>query len=235
MDSVSDRDFAIEFLSAASICMMHLSRLAEELIIYSTSEFAFIKLSDSFCTGSSIMPQKKNPDVPELIRGKTGRVYGELMRMLTVMKGLPLAYNKDMQEDKEGVFDAIDTLSTCLSITAPMLDKLTPMAENMLVAATKGYSTATDLADYLVRKGLPFRKAHNVVGSSVAYAAERNLRLDELTIKELKSFSELIEEDVYDSITVKASVASRKSYGGTAWEAVSTQLSEAKEYLKPDA
>jgi argininosuccinate lyase len=232
IDSVSDRDFAIEFLSAASICMMHLSRLAEELIIFSSSEFSFIMLSDSFCTGSSIMPQKKNPDVPELIRGKTGRVYGELMRLLTVMKGLPLAYNKDMQEDKEGVFDAFDTLESCLAVTAPMLEKMEINRENMLAAASKGYSTATDLADYLVRKGLTFRQAHNIVGRAVAYAVEKGIRLDELSEGEFKTFSPLIEADVYDYITVEASVASRRSYGGTSRESVEIQMSEAKKYMQ---
>lgn len=232
IDSVSDRDFAIEFLSGASICMMHLSRFSEEIIIHSSSEFAFIELSDGFCTGSSIMPQKKNPDIPELIRGKTGRVYGDLMALLTTMKGLPLAYNKDMQEDKEGVFDALDTLLTSLRIFEAMLTKITVNKDKMLEASKKGYATATDLADYLVRKGLPFRQAHHTVGRIVNFAVSNGKMLEELTASEYKGFSSLIENDIFNYITVEASVNNRKSYGGTGSEAVKTQLDNAKAYIK---
>jgi argininosuccinate lyase len=231
LDSVSDRDFAIEFLSAASICQMHLSRMSEELIIYSASEFSFIDLSDDFCTGSSIMPQKKNPDMPELIRGKTGRIYGSLVSMLTTMKGLPLAYNKDMQEDKEPVFDAVDTIKASLKIFAPMIEKMGLRKENMEKSAGSGYSTATDLADYLVRKGVPFRESHHIVGSSVAYAIEKGVDISELSIEEFNKFSDKITEDIYDFITVKASVNSRKAYGGTASESVETQIESGKNFL----
>ncbi len=231
LDSVSDRDFAIEFLSACAICQMHLSRFSEELIIYSTSEFAFIELTDDFCTGSSIMPQKKNPDMPELIRGKTGRVYGSLISMLTTMKGLPLAYNKDMQEDKEPVFDAVDTIKASLKIFAPMVEKMGLRTEKMFSAAGAGYSTATDLADYLVRKGLPFRESHHVVGSTVAYAIEKGIDISELSIDEFRRFSDKIDEDIYGYITVKASVASRKAYGGTASESVKIQIENGKKFL----
>jgi len=231
LDSVSDRDFAIEFLSAASICQMHLSRFSEELIIYSTSDFDFIELSDDFCTGSSIMPQKKNPDMPELIRGKTGRVYGSLVSMLTTMKGLPLAYNKDMQEDKEPVFDAVDTIKASLKIFAPMVEKMKLRTENMERAAGGGYSTATDLADYLVRKGVPFRESHHIVGASVAFAIEKGVDISELTIEEFQKFSDKITDDIYQYITVKASVNSRKAYGGTASESVKTQIESAGKFL----
>ena len=231
LDSVSDRDFAIEFLSACAICQMHLSRFSEELIIYSTSEFAFIELSDDFCTGSSIMPQKKNPDMPELIRGKTGRVYGSLISMLTTMKGLPLAYNKDMQEDKEPVFDAVDTIKASLKIFAPMVEKMKLLTPKMEKAATAGYSTATDYADYLVRKGVPFRQSHHIVGSTVAYAIQKGVDISELTIDEFKRFSDVIESDIYDAITLQASVNARKAYGGTAKSAVETQINNGKNFL----
>jgi argininosuccinate lyase len=231
LDSVSDRDFALEFLSAAAICQMHLSRFSEELIIFSTSEFAFINLSDDFCTGSSIMPQKKNPDMPELIRGKTGRMYGNLVSLLTTMKGLPLAYNKDMQEDKEPLFDAADTLKASLRIFVPMTDKMTFNEEKMSRAAKLGFSTATDLADYLVRKGLPFRDAHHIVGSAVAYALDKNADISELSIDELKTFSERIDNDIYSYITPEASVNSRKAKGGTAGESVKAQIKSARKFL----
>jgi len=231
LDSVSDRDFAIEFLSAAAICQMHLSRFSEELIIYSTSEFKFIELSDDFCTGSSIMPQKKNPDMPELIRGKTGRVYGSLVSMLTTMKGLPLAYNKDMQEDKEPVFDALDTIKASLKIFAPMVEKMKLCRENMEKSAGAGYSTATDLADYLVRKGVPFRQSHHIVGSTVAYAIEKNVDISELTIEEFQKFSKDITQDIYEYITVRASVNSRSAFGGTSESSVKQQLKSAKKFL----
>lgn len=231
LDSVSDRDFAIEFLSAASICQMHLSRFSEELIIYSTSEFDFIELSDDFCTGSSIMPQKKNPDMPELIRGKTGRVYGSLISMLTTMKGLPLAYNKDMQEDKEPVFDALDTVKASLKIFAPMVEKMKIKPAKMQKSAGAGYSTATDLADYLVRKGLPFRQCHHIVGSAVAYAIEKGADLSELSLDEFAKFTDVITDDIYQYITVRASVNSRSAYGGTSESSVSEQIKSAKKFL----
>jgi argininosuccinate lyase len=232
IDSVSDRDFAIEFLSAASICMMHLSKFSEELIIHSTSEFSFVELSDGFCTGSSIMPQKKNPDIPELIRGKTGRVYGDLMGLLTVMKGLPLAYNKDMQEDKEGVFDALDTLLQSLRIFAAMLSKIKIRDDNMLRAALNGYSTATDVADYLVRKNLPFRQAHHVTGSAVNYAIKKGVPLQQLSLEEFREFSELFTEDIFQAISVETSVNNRNSFGGTSHESVQTQIKAAKLFIE---
>ncbi|MCD8569704.1 MAG: argininosuccinate lyase [Geovibrio sp.] len=231
LDSVSDRDFALEFLSAAAICQMHLSRFSEELIIFSTSEFAFIDLSDDFCAGSSIMPQKKNPDMPELIRGKTGRMYGNLVSLLTTMKGLPLAYNKDMQEDKEPLFDSVDTLKASLRIFIPMIEKMGINAEKMTKAAKLGFSTATDLADYLVRKGMPFREAHHVVGSAVAFALDKRADISELTLAELKSFSEKIDDDIYSYITPEASVSSRKAKGGTAGESVKAQIESARKFL----
>ena len=231
MDSVSDRDFAIEFLSAASICMMHLSRFCEELIIHTSSEFGFIELSDGYCTGSSIMPQKKNPDIPELIRGKSGRVYGDLISLLVTMKGLPLAYNKDMQEDKEGVFDALDTLVKSLQIFASMMAKVKINCENMLSAAMKGYSTATDMADYLVKKGMPFRSAHHAVGQAVAYAISKKKMLQELSLEELKGFAGIIEDDIFKSIKLEESVLNRNSYGGTGANAVKVQIANAKKFL----
>ncbi len=231
VDSVSDRDFTIEFLSALSICMMHLSRFSEELILFSNPDFGFINLSDDYCTGSSIMPQKKNPDIPELIRGKTGRVYGNLMAMLTIMKGLPLAYNKDMQEDKEPLFDSVDTVLASLKIFAPMITKITVNEDKMREAAGRGYSTATDLADYLVRKGLPFRQAHHAVGKTVAYAIEMDKKLEELSLEEMRRFSSIIDEDVFKYISLDASVNSRNSYGGTSAESVMTQIKLAQGFL----
>ncbi|XOB65828.1 argininosuccinate lyase [Deferribacteres bacterium DY0037] len=231
LDSVSDRDFALEFLAACSICQMHLSRFSEELIIYSASEFSFIELSDDFCTGSSIMPQKKNPDMPELIRGKTGRVYGSLISLLTTMKGLPLAYNKDMQEDKEPVFDAVDTIKASLKIFSPMIEKMTLRKDKMEKSAGNGYSTATDLADYLVRKGVPFRQSHHIVGSAVAYAIEKGVDLSELSMDEFARFTDVITDDIYQYITVRASVNSRVAYGGTAESSVKEQIKSAKKFL----
>jgi argininosuccinate lyase len=228
LDSVSDRDFALEFMSASSILMMHLSRFSEELIIWSTSEFKFIDLSDGFCTGSSIMPQKKNPDVPELVRGKTGRVYGNLMALLTVMKALPLAYNKDMQEDKEPLFDTIDTVKGSLKIFADMVREMKVNPATMRAAAAKGFSTATDVADYLVRKGMAFRDAHEVVGKSVAYCLGKKKDLPELTMEEWKSFSGMIGDDIYDSITLEASVNARCATGGTALERVKAEIDRVK-------
>ena len=228
LDSVSDRDFALEFLSASSILMMHLSRFSEELIIWSTSEFRFIELSDAFCTGSSIMPQKKNPDVPELVRGKTGRVYGNLVALLTVMKALPLAYNKDMQEDKEPLFDTIDTVKGSLKIFADMIGGMRLNVERMRAAAGGGFSTATDVADYLVRKGLPFRDAHEVVGKAVQYCIETGKDLPELALDEWKAFSDRIEGDIGAAITLEASVNARKSTGGTAQEKVQEEIGRIK-------
>jgi len=231
LDSVSDRDFALEFMSASSILMMHLSRFSEELILWSTSEFDFIDLSDSFCTGSSIMPQKKNPDVPELVRGKTGRVYGNLMALLTVMKALPLAYNKDMQEDKEPLFDTIDTVKGSLKIFADMIREMRVKADVMLEAAARGFSNATDVADYLVRTGMPFREAHEVVGRSVRYCIEQGKRLEALSMEEWKGFSNRIGPDIYDAITLEASVNARRATGGTALERVRAEIERVKRLL----
>ncbi len=216
MDAVSDRDFAIEFVSSCAQIMMHLSRMSEELVIWSSSEFGFITLSDSFTTGSSIMPQKKNPDVAELTRGKTGRVYGNLTTLLTLMKGLPLAYNRDMQEDKEPLFDSADTVSMSVMIMAEMLKGLSVHEKTMQQAAEDGFITATDLADYLVRKNMPFRRAHEIVGRAVLRATELRCGLGDLSLAEYRKLSPQIREDVYDAISVKTSVTRRTSYGGTA-------------------
>lgn len=228
LDSVSDRDFSLEFLSSASILMMHLSRFSEELIIWSTSEFRFIELSDAFCTGSSIMPQKKNPDVPELVRGKTGRVYGNLVALLTVMKALPLAYNKDMQEDKEPLFDTVDTVKGSIRIFAEMIREMRLNSDRMRAAAAGGFSTATDVADYLVRKGMPFRDAHEVVGKAVRYCIESKKEMQELTLAEWQGFSGSIEEDIMAAITLEASVNARSATGGTALERVREEIERAK-------
>ncbi|HEX9024106.1 MAG TPA: argininosuccinate lyase [Geobacteraceae bacterium] len=228
LDSVSDRDFALEFLAAASILMMHLSRFSEELILWSTSEFRFVELSDAFCTGSSIMPQKKNPDVPELVRGKTGRVYGNLMALLTVMKALPLAYNKDMQEDKEPLFDTIDTVKGSLRIFADMIREMRLNPERMKAAAAAGFSTATDVADYLVRRGMPFRDAHEVVGKAVRYCIEQKKDLPDLTLDEWRGFSEKIGDDISAAITLEASVNARRATGGTALERVREEIARAR-------
>jgi len=228
LDSVSDRDFAIEFCAASSILMMHLSRFSEELILWSTSEFKFVDLSDSFCTGSSIMPQKKNPDVPELVRGKTGRVYGNLMALLTLMKSLPLAYNKDMQEDKEPLFDTIDTVKGCLKVFADMVREMRINPARMKKAAAAGFSTATDVADYLVRKGVAFRDAHEIVGKAVRYCIENEMDIPELSLAEWQLFSMRIEDDIFASITLEASVNARKATGGTAEERVRAEIARAK-------
>ena len=231
LDSVSDRDFALEFCSFAAIMMMHLSRLSEELILWSSADFAFIDLSDGFCTGSSIMPQKKNPDVPELVRGKTGRVYGSLVSLLTLMKSLPLAYNKDMQEDKEPLFDTIDTVRGSLKVFAEMIAEMAVNPERMRVAAARGFSTATDIADYLVRKGLPFRNAHEVVGKTVRYCIETDKDIPELTLEEFQKFSTVIDADIFDHVTLEASVNARKATGGTARSAVEKELALARQSL----
>ncbi|MHB8919027.1 MAG: argininosuccinate lyase [Desulfocucumaceae bacterium] len=220
LDAVSDRDFAVEFAAAASIIMVHLSRFCEEIILWSSSEFSFIELDDEFSTGSSMMPQKKNPDVAELIRGKSGRVFGDLAALLTMLKGLPLAYNKDMQEDKEALFDALDTVKKCLSIFRPMLATIRVREENMLQAARGGFTNATDLADYLVRKGLPFREAHEVVGKAVFYCIGAGKSLDQVELEEFRKFSPLVEEDVYDSISISRCVEARKVLAGPSPDSV---------------
>ncbi len=231
LDSVSDRDFAIEFSSFASILMMHLSRFSEELVLWTSSQFSFIDLPDRFCTGSSIMPQKKNPDVPELVRGKTGRVYGHLMALLTLMKSQPLAYNKDNQEDKEPVFDAIDTVKDCLRAFADMVPAILPRKEKMYEAAKRGFSTATDLADYLVRRGVPFRDAHEIVGKSVGYGVQTGKDLSEMSLAELQQFSTVIEQDVFAVLTLEGSVAARNHIGGTAPVQVKAAVERAKTSL----
>jgi argininosuccinate lyase len=231
LDAVSDRDFAIEFTSVASILMMHLSRFGEELVLWSSQQFDFIDLGDSFCTGSSIMPQKKNPDVPELVRGKTGRVYGHLMSLLTLMKSQPLAYNKDNQEDKEPLFDTIDTLKGSLKVYADMMLGIKVKQDKMRRAAREGFTTATDLADYLVRKGVPFRDAHEIVGKAVRYCVDHHCYLDELPLEILATFSYSIEQDVYWFLTLEGSVAARNHIGGTAPEQVKKAIANAKQFL----
>ncbi len=217
LDAVSDRDFGIEFNAAASLIMMHLSRMSEEMILWTSAQFKFVNIPDRFCTGSSIMPQKKNPDVPELIRGKTGRVYGDLMSLLTLMKGQPLAYNKDNQEDKEPLFDAIDTVRGSLMAFADMIPALVPNIEVMREAALRGFSTATDLADYLVKKGVAFRDAHEIVGKAVALGVQESKDLSELSLEQLQQFSDLISADVFEkALTLEASVSARNHIGGTA-------------------
>ncbi len=235
LDAVSDRDFAIEFCAAAAITMTHLSRMAEELVLWSCAQFDFIELPDRFCTGSSIMPQKKNPDVPELVRGKTGRVNGHLISLLTLMKSQPLAYNKDNQEDKEPLFDTVDTLHDCLCAFADMIPAIIPKPENMYMAAKKGFATATDLADYLVRKGLPFREAHEVVGNAVRFGVEQQRDLSEMTIEELQGFHSAITDDVFEVLTLEGSVASRSHVGGTAPEQVRQAIKNAREALDQTA
>ncbi|MBW2239743.1 MAG: argininosuccinate lyase, partial [Deltaproteobacteria bacterium] len=231
IDAVSDRDFIIEFISAASICMVHLSRMSEELILWSSSEFGFIELPDSFATGSSIMPQKKNPDVPELVRGKTGRVFGDLVSMLTIMKSLPLSYNRDMQEDKPVLFGTVDILKQCIEIYIKMLPKLKINTEAMNTAATRGFLNATDMADYLVSTGMPFRQAHGCVGEAVAYALNKKKELHELTLEELQSFSSRIKKDVFKILTTDQMINRRKSLGGTALENVRAAIKKAEEEL----
>jgi len=231
LDAVSDRDFAIEFTAASSILMTHLSRFSEELILWSSPRFAFIDIADRFCTGSSIMPQKKNPDVPELVRGKTGRIYGHLMGLLTLMKGQPLAYNKDNQEDKEPLFDTADTLLITLEIYADMLRGISVNKPNMRQAALEGFATATDLADYLVKKGLPFRDAHEAVALAVKHAVKKGCDLADLPLKELQQFSQLITDDVYKVLTLEGSVASRNHIGGTAPAQVKQAIVRARKIL----
>ncbi len=234
MDAVSDRDFIMEFLAAAGICMLHFSRLSEEMILWSTSEFGFIEISDAFSTGSSIMPQKKNPDIPELVRGKTGRVIGDLIAMMTIMKSLPLAYNRDLQEDKEPLFDAVDTLSACVDIFTRMLPEISVKKERMYQAASTGYLNATDLADYLASQGVPFREAHSCAGKAVAYAIKNGRELHELTLKELKAFSPKIGKEVFQLLETESVVNRRTSLGGTATENVKQAVTKAELALQAE-
>jgi argininosuccinate lyase len=231
MDAVSDRDFILEFLSIGSIIMTHISRLSEELVIWSSQEFQFVELDDSFCTGSSIMPQKKNPDVPELLRAKTGRTYGNLIGLLTVLKGLPLAYNKDMQEDKEGMFDTVETLEGSLMLLAPMIETMTVKKDIMRKALNQDFSNATDIADYLVTKGLPFRDAHEIIGKIVLYSIQNNKYLLDLDIEEYVQFSPLFQDDIYVILSPEHVVAARNSYGGTSPAQVKEQIKLAEETL----
>ena len=231
LDGVSDRDFCVELMSAISILMMHLSRFSEEIILWSSWEFKFVELSDAYTTGSSIMPQKKNPDMAELVRGKTGRVYGDLMGLLTTLKGLPLAYNKDMQEDKEGIFDACDTVKMCLQVFAPMIATMTALTDNMKRAAQKGFINATDLADYLVKKGMPFRSAYKISGSLVAQCIRENTVLEELPLDAYKAYSDLFDNDLYEAIDLVTCVETRISEGGPAAASVEKQIAYVKEVL----
>ena len=231
LDAVSDRDFAIEFVAAAALTMTHLSRFSEELILWASAQFSFIELGDSFCTGSSIMPQKKNPDVPELVRGKTGRINGNLISLLTLMKGQPLAYNKDNQEDKEPLFDTVDNLKASLRVYADMIPVVSARKNNMYEAARSGFSTATDLADYLVRQGVPFRDAHEVVGKAVRLGVDSNRDLADMSLEELQGFSDRIEEDVFEVLTLEGSVAARNHLGGTAPKQVRSAVKRARKWL----
>ena len=231
MDTVGDRDFAVEFVSACTLIQIHLSRLSEELVLWSSDEFSFVDLADSYCTGSSIMPQKKNPDIPELIRGKSGRVTGNLISLLTMLKGLPLTYNRDLQEDKEPIFDTVDTVSQSLAITTELLDNLEFNLEILENRVKTGFMTATDLADYLVLRQIPFRKAHAIAGRVVAYCLDNGKELSELTLDELKRFSDVIEDDIFSLLTIQGSVDSRQSAGGTSTKSVEQALSKAEETL----
>lgn len=231
LDGVSDRDFVIELASNISIIMMHLSRLSEEIILWCSWEFKFIELDDAFSTGSSIMPQKKNPDIAELIRGKTGRVYGDLITLLTMMKGIPLAYNKDMQEDKEAIFDSIDTAKICITTLIPMLDTMKVLKKNMRNAASKGFINATDCADYLVKKGIPFRKAYKIVGQLVSFCIEKNITLEEMQIEDYKKFDNNFEKDIYNGISLENCVINRNVIGGPSPIQVSKRIAEVKEIL----
>lgn len=231
LDGVSDRDFVIELASALSICMMHLSRFCEELILWNTNEFSFIEMDDSCSTGSSIMPQKKNPDVAELIRGKSGRVYGDLVSILTTMKGIALAYNKDMQEDKECIFDAVDTVKLCLPVFEKMITTMKVNKEKMYYGAGQGYTNATDAADYLVKKGMPFRQAHEVIGKMVLYAINNGKALSEFTMEEFKNCSEIIEEDIYEAISLETCVNDRKIIGAPAKETVKYSIEDGKRFI----
>nr|AGT02531.1 argininosuccinate lyase [Herpetomonas muscarum] len=235
LDAVSDRDFIIELCSCLSMIMMHLSRFCEELVLWSSHEFSFVEMDDAFSTGSSIMPQKKNPDVAELVRGKSGRVYGHLMGMLTMMKGLPLAYNKDMQEDKEPFFDAIDTVKLCLPVFCDMIATMKVRKDHMLKGAKGGFTNATDLADYLVKKGLPFRDSHSVVGQMVFYAIEQGKALEELSLEEMKKFSAIVEHDIYDAISMETCVNDRKIVGGPAKETSLKAIAFAEKFVTAES
>jgi len=230
MDSVADRDFIIEFLASASLCMVHFSRLSEELILWSSAEFGFVEFSDAFSTGSSIMPQKKNPDVAELVRGKTGSVFGSLIALLTLMKSLPMTYNRDMQEDKKPLFEAADTLKACIEIYTAMLPTMKINKDMMYRAASSGFLNATDMADYLVTKGMPFREAHSCAGKAVAYALRQKKELHELSLEELQTFSSLISEDIFSFLTIEQMICRRKSFGGTAAENVMAAVKEAERH-----
>ena len=232
MDGVSDRDFCAELLGTLSILMMHLSRFSEEIVLWSSWEFRFAELSDAFTTGSSIMPQKKNPDMAELVRGKTGRVYGDLIALLTVLKGLPLAYNKDMQEDKESVFDACDTVKNCLGVFNGMIAGLRAIPENMLNAARKGFINATDVADYLTKKGEPFRSAYKISGQLVAFCIAHGKVLEELELSDYREFSPLFDESIYGAIDLSVCVEKRVSEGGTSVSSVKKQIAQMREFLK---
>ena len=232
MDGVSDRDYLIEFLSGLSTVMMHLSRFSEEIIIWNSNEYGFVEIDDTYSTGSSIMPQKKNPDIAELVRGKTGRVYGALMAILTTMKGLPLAYNKDMQEDKELTFDAIDTVKGCLALFTGMMESMTFQKEKMETSAMMGFTNATDAADYLVKKGVPFRDAHSIIGRLVLYCIDKGTSIDALTIEELKQISTVFDEDVYREISLETCVEKRLTYGAPSAQIMKKQVEANAEYLK---
>ncbi len=234
MDTVSDRDFAMEFISAASILMIHFSRISEEMILWSSSEFGFIEISDGFTTGSSIMPQKKNPDVAEIVRGKTGRVVGNLMSLLTIMKSLPLTYNRDMQEDKEPLFDTVDTIKACLAVYTGMIPKIKVNKEKMAITANEGFINATDMADYLVTKGMPFREAHSVVGKTVAFALSEKKEIHELSLETLKDFSNLVENDLFKFLTPEQMINRRVSHGGTATENVKNAITEAEKKIESE-
>lgn len=232
LDGVSDRDFAIELASCLSMVMMHMSRFSEELVLWSSGEFSFVEMDDAFSTGSSIMPQKKNPDVAELVRGKTGRVYGSLMTLLTVMKALPLAYNKDMQEDKEAIFDAVDTVKICLPVFTKMLASMKIKKENMYKAAQGGFTNATDVADYLAKKGIPFRSAHEIIGRMVLYCINNSKAIEELSMQELREFSDKIEEDIYAEISLEKCVSGRNLPGGPAVEAVKVSIENGRKFIE---
>ncbi|RRD40940.1 argininosuccinate lyase [Leptotrichia sp. OH3620_COT-345] len=232
LDSVSDRDFIIELCFIISMISMHLSRFSEEIIIWCSSEFSFLTPDDAFSTGSSIMPQKKNPDIPELIRGKTGRIYGNLISLLTTMKALPLAYNKDMQEDKESIFDSIDTIKISIEIFYKMLSTLKVNKEKILTSMKKGFLNATDVADYLAKKNIPFRKAHKISGKIVSYCEDKNIDIEEMTLEEFKNFSDMFENDIFNEITLKNCVNKRNSYGGTSYENIKMQIKKGKKYIE---
>ena len=232
MDGVSDRDYLIEYLSAAATVMMHLSRFSEEIIIWNSNEYRFVELDDAYSTGSSIMPQKKNPDIAELVRGKTGRVYGALMALLTTMKGIPLAYNKDMQEDKELTFDAMDTVKGCLALFEGMLASVKFQRDVMRKSASMGFTNATDAADYLVNRGMPFRDAHGVIGQVVLYCIEKNLAIDDMSLQELKQFSDVFEEDVFAAISMETCVNKRLTVGAPGKAAMERVIEQEEHYLK---